>query len=271
MAWLHAAQPDIVCLQELKAEHGAFPAASPGGRGLQRRVARPAQLERRRHPGPRRRARAHPRGPARRPADTAGPLHRGGGQRHPGRLDLPAQRQPAARAEIRLQARLVRTPDRPRARAARHRPAGGPRRRLQRRAHRRRHLPDPLLDTRTRCSSRNAGTPSRACSPRAGPTRCATSIPRRRSTPSGITGAIVGSGTPGSGWTTCCSAPPWRPAERRRRRPLRPRRGEGERPRPGLDTPEGAMTRRRLDDHGRWCHVVGDFRLVEEDRQGLLF
>ena len=52
---------------------------------------------------------------------------------------------PAARAEVRLQARLVRAPDRPRRVAAGERPSGGAGRRLQRRADRRRHLPDHLV------------------------------------------------------------------------------------------------------------------------------
>ena len=60
-------------------------------------------------------------------------------------LDLPAQRQPAAGAEVRLQARLVRAAARARALARRQRPPGRPRRRLQRRADRRRHLRDPVV------------------------------------------------------------------------------------------------------------------------------
>ena len=59
---------------------------------------------------------------ARLPGDAgrhARPLHRGGGRRRARRLPLPAQRQPAAGPEVRLQAGLVRAADRPRRGAAR--------------------------------------------------------------------------------------------------------------------------------------------------------
>ena len=89
-----------------------------GGR-LRRGLARPAHLERRRHPGARRASRSRPRrglpGDAGRRAE---PLHRGGGRRRAGRLPLPAERQPAAGAEVRLQAGLVRAADRARGDAA---------------------------------------------------------------------------------------------------------------------------------------------------------
>ena len=45
--------------------------------------------------------------------------HRGGDRRRPLRLDLPAERESPARTEVRLQARLVRAPDRARRGAAR--------------------------------------------------------------------------------------------------------------------------------------------------------
>ena len=48
--------------------------------------------------------------------DFAKPLYRGGGQRHHRRLHLSAQRQSAAWAEIRLQACVVRSADKPRCR-----------------------------------------------------------------------------------------------------------------------------------------------------------
>ena len=51
--------------------------------------------------------------PARRSRRHAQPLHRGGGRRRPDRRPLPAQRQPPARPEVRLQAALVRPADRP--------------------------------------------------------------------------------------------------------------------------------------------------------------
>ena len=50
LAWLKRARPDIVCLQELKAADAAFPAAAIAQGRLPRGVARPEDLERRRHP-----------------------------------------------------------------------------------------------------------------------------------------------------------------------------------------------------------------------------
>ena len=61
LAWLAAAEPDVVCLQELKAADAPVPARRARGGGLRRGLARPADLERRRHPRPRRRAGADPR------------------------------------------------------------------------------------------------------------------------------------------------------------------------------------------------------------------
>ena len=60
LAWLKRARPDVVCLQELKAADDAFPEAELEPGGLRRGVARPEDLERRRHPGPAGDARAHP-------------------------------------------------------------------------------------------------------------------------------------------------------------------------------------------------------------------
>ena len=58
--WLATAQPDVVCLQELKAEDTAFPPRGHRSRRLWSGLARPADLEWRRHPRPRRHARYHP-------------------------------------------------------------------------------------------------------------------------------------------------------------------------------------------------------------------
>ena len=69
-------------------------------------LARPENLERRRDPGARRDADRDPHRTAGRSRRHAEPLHRGRGQRRAGRLALCAERQSAARAEIRLQARL---------------------------------------------------------------------------------------------------------------------------------------------------------------------
>ena len=49
LEWLKSAKPDVVCLQELKCTDAKFPAEAMAGR-LPCRVARPADVERRRHP-----------------------------------------------------------------------------------------------------------------------------------------------------------------------------------------------------------------------------
>ena len=50
LAWLRAAEPDVVCLQELKATDAGFPQAAIEECRLRRRLARAEELERRRHP-----------------------------------------------------------------------------------------------------------------------------------------------------------------------------------------------------------------------------
>ena len=124
-----------------------------------------------------------------------------------GRLDLPAQRQSAAGAEVRLQARLVRAADRACREPDRAARAGAAGRRLQRRRHRRqgRHL-QPRLVAQGRAAA--AGKPRRlprACSPRAGPTRSMRCTKASRSTPSGTTSATASRATPACASITCCS------------------------------------------------------------------
>ena len=53
LRWLEAHQPDVVCLQELKATEAQFPFEARPGRRLRRAGARPEDLQRRGHPGPR--------------------------------------------------------------------------------------------------------------------------------------------------------------------------------------------------------------------------
>ena len=53
LQWLKAAQPDVVCLQELKATDAEFPADAIRKAGYRRGLARAEDLERRRHPGAR--------------------------------------------------------------------------------------------------------------------------------------------------------------------------------------------------------------------------
>ena len=51
LRWLAEAKPDVVCLQELKALDAKFPGAGDPGSRLPRSLARPEELERRRHTG----------------------------------------------------------------------------------------------------------------------------------------------------------------------------------------------------------------------------
>src|SRR5688572_22598871 len=109
-------------------------------RRLWRDLARPGFLQRRRDPGEgRESARDSPR-PARRSRRHAQPLHRSGSERPRRRQPVPAQRQSAARAEVRIQAQVVSAADRACAGAVLVRQAGRAVRRLQRRADGLRHL-----------------------------------------------------------------------------------------------------------------------------------
>ena len=85
-------------------------------RGLRRDLARPDLVQRRRDPGEGRGSGRDPPRPAGRSRRHAQPLHRSGSERHRRRLPVPAQRQSAARAEVRIQAQVVRAADRARAR-----------------------------------------------------------------------------------------------------------------------------------------------------------
>ena len=112
LAWLRRPKPDIVALQELKAADGEFPAAAlrKAGYGAVWRGQKTwngvAILAKGAEP-------VLTRDPARRSRRQPEPLYRGRRRRAARHLDLPAQRQSPAGAEIRLQARLVRSPDRP--------------------------------------------------------------------------------------------------------------------------------------------------------------
>ncbi len=106
LAWLAEARADVVCLQELKATDRQFPrtAIAEAGYGAafvgQSAWNGVAILARGTEPV------VTQTQPARRRGRRAGALHRGGGQRRDHRLALCAQRQSAARSEVRLQARL---------------------------------------------------------------------------------------------------------------------------------------------------------------------
>ena len=157
LAWLRAAAPDVVCLQELKAADASFPRRGHRGCRLRGGLAGTADLERRRDPGEGPKADPGAGRIAGRSCGHAEPLHRGGRGRRADRLHLPAERQSAARAEVRLQARLVRPAHRACGRAARSGRAGHPRRRLQRRADRSGHLPDQVLGERCAAAAGKPG------------------------------------------------------------------------------------------------------------------
>ena len=216
LQWLEREAPDIVCLQELKAADARFPAAQirDAGYGAIWQGQKPlwngvAILARGTDPIEMRR------GLPGDPADTQSRYLEAAVAGHPGRLPLPAQRQSAARPEVRLQARLVRAPHRAR-RGARRQPAsGGAGRRLQRGADRRRHLQPALLAQ---------GRAAAAADPRALPAparpgldsmRIRSSIRRSASTPSGTTSGSTGSATPACASITCCSIRHWRRGSRR--------------------------------------------------------
>ena len=106
LAWLRAAKPDVVCLQELKATDREFPKAAIEQGRLRRRLARAEIVEWRRHSGAWRRADRDAHRTSRRSGRPAGALHRSRRQWRAHYLALCAERQSAAGSEIRIQARL---------------------------------------------------------------------------------------------------------------------------------------------------------------------
>jgi exonuclease III len=102
LGWLKTAKPDIVCLQELKAEQSAFPLAAIEKAGYsavwrgQKTWNGVAILAKRSEPQVTR---------TELPGDRFGrakPLHRSRGWRHPDRLHLSAERQSTTGTEVRL-------------------------------------------------------------------------------------------------------------------------------------------------------------------------
>ncbi|UUZ47524.1 endonuclease/exonuclease/phosphatase family protein [Massilia sp. B-10] len=125
LEWLEETRPDVACLQELKAPQEKFPEDALKAVKLPRHLARPEKLERR--GDPRARNGAH-RGRARtawRRERCAKPLPRGRRRRRADLLSVSAERQPRPRPQVRLQARLVRAPDRARRHPDRQRRTGG--------------------------------------------------------------------------------------------------------------------------------------------------
>jgi exodeoxyribonuclease-3 len=144
LRWLRAAKPDVVALQELKSTDGDFPidAISKAGYGAAWRgqktwngvaiLARKADpvLIRTALPGD--------------PDDNEA-LHRSRRQRHRRHQHLPSERQSAAGAEIRLQARLVQAAQIARREIRQAGYSGGAGGRLQRRADRIGYLSDAVM------------------------------------------------------------------------------------------------------------------------------
>ena len=120
--------------------------------------ARPAPMAWRGDPRARRRSAGVPPPPAWRARRHRAALPRGGRQRRADRLPVSAQRQSTTRPQIRLQAALVRTPDRPRRDAAGNRPADRAGRRLQRGPDRCRHLRHAILAHQRAAASRGASS-----------------------------------------------------------------------------------------------------------------
>ena len=119
LEWLDETRPDVACLQEIKTGDATFPRRGDRGGRLSRRSGTGSRA----HHGVAILARGATPREVRRglPGDDArlpGALPRGRRARAAHRVGLPAQRQPAARPEVRLQAGVVRAPDRARADAA---------------------------------------------------------------------------------------------------------------------------------------------------------
>ena len=237
LAWLKRARPDIVCLQELKAADEAFPQAATAQGRLPRAVARPEDLERRRHPEPQSRPILTRNALPGDPGDTqsryieaavdgllVGCLYLPNGNPQPG---------PKFKYKLdwfrRLQAHATE--------AAEERRAGRAGRRLQRRADRLRHLFHELLEGRRAGAARDAARPiARLVAQGWTDSLPSAASPTSRCTPSGTTSGGAGSATPACASTTSCCQPSLSPRlkkRRRRSRGTRPR--ERQRPRAGLD------------------------------------
>jgi exodeoxyribonuclease-3 len=198
--WLHRESPDVVALQELKATDAAFPAAAWKKAGYGALAGRGAGTAWRCWPGgpPRSRAAAD----CRANPGYAESLPGGGRARHRG-CPLPAQRQPAARAEFDYKLRWME--------------------RLIRHARSLVELPHPALllgdfnviptdadvydpkawrrDALFQPEVREAFS---GCSRRAGPMRCGRCTATPRSTPSGTISASMPSATVGCASIICC-------------------------------------------------------------------
>ncbi|VXB85488.1 hypothetical protein MASSI9I_50498 [Massilia sp. 9I] len=137
---------------------GEVPRKRDPGSRLPRHLARPEELERRRHPHPRRPGAGSAARPAGRPDRRTEPLHRGGLPGPAGLRPLSAERESGAGTEVRLQAGLDGALDPARRRAARSEGAGGDVRRLQRDSDRPRRVQAGTLGRRRPVPARIAGS-----------------------------------------------------------------------------------------------------------------
>ena len=204
LEWLAKESPDVACLQELKAIDAsslaprfAPPATAPSGRASargtawrsSRRAREPVEI-RRGLPGD--------------PDDTHSRyIEAAVNGIVVGCLYLPnGNPQPGPKFDYKLAwfERLIEHAGAPRRRAA----AGRARRRLQRRAHRLRHLRPAVVAQGRAAAARKPRGATGGCSRRAGPTRSARAIRTSASTRSGTISAITGRATPGCASTTCC-------------------------------------------------------------------
>ena len=184
LEWLAETTPDIACLQEIKTSDDRVPAAAieaAGYRALwhgQRAHHGVAILAKTR--GTRAAARLARR--SRRPRE---PVSRGGRRRSGRGIGVPAQRQPAAGAAVRLQARVVRAADRACAGPDRRRGASGAGRRFQRRADESRHLQRRCVALRRGAAAADARRVSPAARTRMDRCDARTCTPTSASTRSG--------------------------------------------------------------------------------------
>ena len=208
-ALARAGGPDVVCLQELKAPQDKFPEAAIRDGRLRGDLARPEELERRRHPRARQASRSK-RGAAcpaiRRTRKAAISKRRSTACWSAASICPNGNPAPGPKFDYKLRwfERLIDARGRP----ARHRRARRAGRRLQRHADRPRRLQAGALAGRRAVPARGARRLSPAWSPRAGPMRCARCIRASASIPSGIISATPTPAMPGCASTTCCSAQP---------------------------------------------------------------
>ena len=210
VAWLEHAKPDVVVLQELKAQEPQFPrleveaagykveiVGQKGFNGVALLSLHPVEIT----------ARALPDAGRRR----AGALHRRQDRHAPGAAHrgrhLPAQRQSHRHREVRLQDRLDGSPEPARPGAARARGDVRAGRRLQRLPDRDGRLRSQGLRQRRALPAAVAGGLAHAAQSRPDRRRARLPSRRRPATPSGTTRPAPGRRATGCASTTCCCRP----------------------------------------------------------------